>query len=171
MRLRSAEDIYWGSNFKYAPFIASWVTPHDLHVEEILGRAKAYVADHRLPGYENWKRPEEQEQETYREVRAIFLALKGLGFSYVKSSTTFGGQEMSQRIRMPRESLARTSANCIDAAVLYASMFENLGMDSDIVLVPGHAFVGVRKARGGNQYLYIDVALAGRLGFESAVAK
>ena len=62
VRLRSAEDIYWGSNFKYAPFIASWVTPHDLHIEEILGRAKAYVADHRLPGYENWKRPEEQEQ-------------------------------------------------------------------------------------------------------------
>src|SRR5947209_7596489 len=28
VRLRSVDDMYWGTNFKYAPFIASWVTPH-----------------------------------------------------------------------------------------------------------------------------------------------
>src|SRR5581483_9612269 len=29
VRLRAAEDMYWGQGFKYAPFIAAWVTPHD----------------------------------------------------------------------------------------------------------------------------------------------
>ena len=35
VRLRSAEDMFWGNGFKYASFIASWVTPHDRPVEAV----------------------------------------------------------------------------------------------------------------------------------------
>lgn len=171
VRIRSAEDMYWGSNFKYAPFIASWVTPHDLKVEAVLGRAAALVPDHRLPGYEDWKNPGQQEQETYREAQAIFIALKRLGLSYVKSSITLGDhKDLSERVRMPRVSLGHNSANCIDAAVMYASLFENLGMDATVTIVPGHAYAGVRVARGSQKFLFIDVALTGRATFEAAVA-
>lgn len=171
VRIRSAEDIYWGYGFKYASFIASWVTPHDLKLEAMLGRAKNYVADHRLPGYENWKNAEQQEQETYQEAKAIFTALKVLGLSYVKSSDTLGGNKsLSERVRKPWVSLEQTSANCIDAAVMYASLFENLGMEPTVVIVPGHAYAGVRVATGSSKFLFIDVALTGRTTFEAAVA-
>jgi len=171
VHLRSAEDMYWGSNFKYAPFIASWVTPHDSRVEAVLARAKNYVSDHRLPGYENWKNKTQQEQETLKEAQAIFTALKSMGLSYVKSSLTFGNNKsVSERIRMPRESLHLSSANCIDAAVTYASLFENLGMDATVVIVPGHAYAGVRVAAGSSKFLFIDVALTGRATFDAAVA-
>jgi hypothetical protein len=171
VRLRSAEDMYWGSNFKYAPFIASWVTPHDLRVESLLARSKNFVPDHRLPGYETWKDAGQQEQETYRQARAIFTALKRMGLSYVKSSTTFGDhRNVSERVRMPHVSLGQSSANCIDAAVMYASLFENLGMDPTVVIVPGHAYVGVRVAHGSDKFLFIDVALTGRTTFEAAIA-
>src|ERR1700681_2415187 len=86
VRLRSAEDMFWGNGFKYASFIASWVTPHDRIVEGVLCRAKGFTADHRLPGYENWKTAAQQEQETYREAQAIFNTLQRMGLSYVKSS-------------------------------------------------------------------------------------
>src|SRR5262249_22747410 len=33
VRLRSPEDMYWGDGFKFASFIASWVTPHSREVE------------------------------------------------------------------------------------------------------------------------------------------
>lgn len=171
VRIRSAEDIYWGDDFKYAPFIASWVTPHDLKLESMLGRAKNYTPDRRLPGYENWKNAQQQEQETYLEAKAIFTALKDSGLSYVKSSDTLGGNKgFSERVRKPWVSLEQTSANCIDAAVMYASLFENLGMDPTVVIVPGHAYVGVRVARGSSKFLFIDVALTGRATFEVAVA-
>ena len=171
VRLRSAEDMFWGNGFKYASFIASWVTPHDRIVESVLSRAKAYTLDRRLPGYENWKTAAQQEQETYREARAIFNALQRMGLSYVKSSTTLGDHKgVSERVRMPRISLAQNSANCIDAAVMYASLFENLGMDASIVIVPGHAYAGVRVAEGSPKFLLIDVALTGRSTFEAAVA-
>jgi hypothetical protein len=171
VRLRSAEDMFWGKGFKNASFIASWVTPHDRQVEAVLGRAKRFTPDRRLPGYETWKSAAQQEQETYREARAIFNALQRLGLSYVKSSTTLGDHKgVSQRVRMPRVSLAQSSANCIDAAVMYASLFENLGMDATIVVVPGHAYAGVRVAEGSPKFLFIDVALTGRSTFEAAVA-
>jgi len=171
VRLRSAEDMFWGNGFKYASFIASWVTPHDHIVESVLSRAKGYTADRRLPGYENWKTAAQQEQETYREARAIFNALQRMGLSYVKSSSTLGDHKgVSERVRMPRISLTQSSANCIDAAVMYASLFENLGMDASIVIVPGHAYAGVRVAEGSPKFLLIDVALTGRSTFEAAVA-
>jgi hypothetical protein len=171
VRLRSAEDMYWGNHFKYAPFIASWVTPHDMKVESVLGRAKNFTPDHRMPGYENWKDAGQQEQETYRQAQAIFTAVKRMGLSYVKSSTTFGDHKNeSERVRMPHVSLGQSSANCIDAAVMYASLFENLGMDPTVVIVPGHAYVGVRVAHGSDKFLFMDVALTGRTTFAGAVA-
>ncbi len=170
VRLRSAEDMFWGEGFQNASFIASWVTPHDSLVETILARAKTYTPDRRLPGYEDWKTAGDQEIETYREARAIFTAVRRSGLSYVKSSLTLGDHgSLSQRVRMPRVTLSNGSANCIDAAVLYASLFENLGMEAEVIVVPGHAYAGVRVAAASASFLLIDAALTGRSTFEAAV--
>ena len=171
VRLRAVGDMFWGTNFKYAPFIASWVTPHDPEVEQILAAAKEYMPGRRLPGYELNKSAAAQERSTYLQAKAIYQALQSSGLSYVKSSMTFGGNESwSERVRTPRQSLQHRSANCIDAAVMYASLFENLDMEPVVVVVPGHSYVGVRVARGSNRYLYIETALTARVGFEAAVA-
>ena len=170
VRLRSVDDMYWGDGFKFGRYIASWVTPHDPDVEELLARAKEFVPGRRLPGYEPWKTPVEQEQSTTEQAKAIYRALQEKGLSYVKSSITFGARtDVSERIRMPHESLRSVSANCIDGVVMYASMFENLAMDPVIILIPGHALVGVRLTERNNKYLYIDTVLTGRDSFESAV--
>jgi hypothetical protein len=162
--------MFWGKGFKYAQFIASWVTPHDARVEKILSQAKELMPGRRLPGYEDWKNAAGQEHETRLQARAIYTALQRQKLSYVKSSLTFGSNtDVSERIRTPRESIVASSANCIDAAVLFASAFENLGMEPVIVLVPGHAYVGVKSAENAERYLYIDVALTGRFPFDTAV--
>jgi hypothetical protein len=162
--------MYWGLGFKYAPFIASWVTPHEGQIEQILSVAKEFAPSRRLPGYESWKDAVQQEKATQIQAKAIYSAIKQHGVSYVKSSMTFGGSpNISQRVRMPRESLAQGSANCIDGAVTFASLFENLGMDPIVMLVPGHAFVGVRVAQGSERYLFIDTAQVARMNFEAAV--
>ena len=169
-RIRSVDDMYWGTDFKYARFIASWVTPHDPAVEQVLSRAKEFMTGRRLPGYEPWKNAQEQQLSTREQARAIYRALQEKGVSYVKSSITFGSHAAwSERVRMPYESLQHVSANCIDGVVMYASLFENLGLDPAVVLVPGHAYVAVRLAENTNNYLYIDTALTGRASFEYAV--
>ncbi len=170
VRLRAAEDMYWGPRFKYASFIASWITPHDPDVEDILSRAKEFMPGRRLPGYEPWKNTGAQVHSTYEQARAIYRALQERGVSYVKSSKTFGRHlDVSERVRFPRESLSQVSANCIDGVVMYASLFENLGMDPVVVLVPGHAYVGVREAQHSENYLYIETSITGRATFDTAV--
>ncbi|MBV9074128.1 MAG: hypothetical protein JOZ10_10880 [Acidobacteria bacterium] len=171
VRMRAVEDMYWGKGFKNAQFIASWVTPHDIRVQNVLSTAKELMPGRRLPGYEDWKDAAGQERETRLQARAIYNALQKEKLSYVKSSLTFGANtDVSERIRTPRESITASSANCIDAAVLFASAFENLGMEPIIVLVPGHAYAGVKVAENSNKYLYIDVALTGRMLFDNAVS-
>ena len=171
VHLRAVEDMFWGKGFKYAEFIASWVTPHDVRVSRILSAAKELMPGRRLPGYEEWKDGAGQEHETRLEARAIYAALQKEKLSYVKSSLTFGANtDISERVRTPQESITASSANCIDAAVLFASAFENLGMEPMIVLVPGHAYVGVKTSESSDKYLYIDVALTGRFPFEHAVS-
>jgi hypothetical protein len=170
VRMRSVDDMYWGQGFKFAAFIASWVTPHDPAVESVLARAKEFMPGRRLPGYEEWKSPEQQKQMTREEARAIYGALQKSGVSYVKSSLTFGkNTNVSERVRMPGESLHQLSANCIDGVVMYASLFENLNMDAVVVLVPGHAYVGVRESADSNSYLYLETAITGRAPFDTAV--
>jgi transglutaminase-like putative cysteine protease len=169
VRLRSVEDMYWGVNFKYAPFIASWITPHDPRVEQILSQAKEFAPRRRLPGYETGKSKALVEQSTVAQAKAIYRALQQQGVSYVNSSLTFGGNKTwSERVRPPRESLRIKAANCIDGALLYAALFENLGMDALVLLVPGHAYVGVRLAPSSDRYLYIETSYTGRAPFEDA---
>lgn len=170
VRLRSVDDMYWGMDFKFAPFIASWVTPHDPEVEAVLSRAKEFMPGRRLPGYEAWKSPEQQRAATFAQAKAIYRALQQTGVSYVKSSLTLGrNSDISERVRMPGQAILGSSANCIDGVVTYASLFENLGMDAEVVLVPGHAYIAVRDAEGSNSYLYIETAITGRAPFESAI--
>lgn len=170
VHLRSVDDMYWGADFKLAPFVASWVTPHDPQVEAVLAKAKEFMPGRRLPGYEDWKLPDQQRVTTMAEARAIYRTLQEMGVSYVKSSLTFGrNTNVSERVRLPGESLQHLSANCIDGAVMYASLFENLGMDPVVVLVPGHAYVGVREADNSDYYIYIETAITGRAPFETAV--
>jgi hypothetical protein len=169
LRLRAAQDMYWGPGFRFAQFIASWVTPHDPLVQQLLSRAKEFAPHRRLPGYEPWKSVTQQERSTYAQAKAIYRALQRKGISYVKSSHTFGSHaEVSERVRLPHESLRHVSANCIDGAVMYASLFENLGMEPVVVLVPGHAYVGVRLTPGSKRYVYIETSVTGRTTFEKA---
>lgn len=170
VHLRSVDDLYWGRDFEYASFVASWVTPHDPQVEQLLSRAKEFMPGRRLPGYES-ENPAAQDRSTLQQAAAIYRALQQQGVSYVKSSMTLGDHEdFSERIRMPAESLGHLSANCIDGVVLYAAMFENLGMDPVIVLVPGHAYVGVLMAPKASRYLYIETSLTGRTTFARSLA-
>lgn len=173
VRLRSADDMYWGKDFRYANFIASWITPHDPNVEMALSRARKFMPNRRLPGYETWRTGGVQEKQTYLQAKAIYQAVQREGLSYVKSSGTMGAHihaDVTERVRMPAEALRQSAANCIDGVVLFASMFENLGMEPVVVLVPGHAYVALRLAPDSGNYLYIETALTGRASFEQAVA-
>jgi len=178
--LHSASDLFWGDRLANAQFIARWVTPHDPAVLQLVSLARNYVRRGRLAGYalpsDSVPAAGAQEQavaaQVQDEARGIFEAMKHRGVSYVDSISTFGNfKSTAERVRLPRETLSMNGANCIDISVAFASAIENLGLEPVIVLVPGHAFTGVRLAPGSSQILYLDLTVLPDGTFDAAVRR
>ena len=164
--IRAADDMVWGLKAPYdtIPLIAAWVTPKDPSVERVLSIAKNNIMDRSLSGYQKQVMP---------QVRAIYNAVKnGVRVSYVNSPVTFGQLHQAQRVRLPRETISQKAANCIDGAVLFASLFENIGLEPLIIFTQTHAFVGVREASGSNNVIFIETTRVGKtefFNFENAI--
>lgn len=171
--IHSGSDLYWGKQFANAQLVARWVTPHDPSVLNLVASAKTFVRNGRMPGYNvNARSQSLLPAQVRRQAEAVFLALKKSGFSYVSSIYTFGGfAEVSQRIRLPRETLQLDTANCMDISVAFASAIENLDMDPVLVIIPGHAFTGVRLGPQSSDILYLDLTVLPKGTFQRAITR
>lgn len=171
--VHSGSDLYWGNKFANAQFIARWVTPHDPAVLKLVSEARKYAPRGRLAGYNLPSRSGGNPAAQARmQAEAVFRALQHSGLTYVSSIYTFGdyvGQ--AQRIRLPRETLSLKSANCIDVSVVFASAMENLDMEPVIVIIPGHAYAGLRLRPGSDDYLYLDLTVLPKGSFQQAIAR
>lgn len=169
--LHGASDIYWGKKFANAQFVARWVTPHDPAVLDVVSRARKWMPAGRMPGY-NTTHSAVPEAQVRAQAEAVFHALQQSGISYVSSIFTFGNYAgEAQRIRLPRETLSLANANCIDVSVVFASAMENLDMEPVIVIVPGHAFTGVRLGPQSPRILYLDLTVLPKGTFRQAEAR
>ncbi len=169
--LHSASDLYWGQKFANAQLLARWVTPHDEAVLQLISRAERYMPGGRFRGYTPVPGVR-VEQQVQQQAEAVFVALRRSGISYVSSIYTFGNYpDEAQRIRLPRETLSLRNANCIDVSVAFASAMENLDMQPVIVIVPGHAFTGVRLGPGSQHILYLDLTVLPTGSFNAAAAR
>ncbi|HWR34821.1 MAG TPA: hypothetical protein VN622_02985 [Clostridia bacterium] len=171
--IHSGSDLYWGKQFANAQVVARWVTPHDSAVLQLVADARRFVPKGRLPGYNaNGQSESSVAKQVTRQADAIFKALQRSGFSYVSSIYTFGGfTDVAQRIRLPRETLTLSTANCMDVSVAFASAIENVGMKPVIVILPGHAFTGVRLGADSSAILYLDLTVLPGGSFRQAQAR
>jgi hypothetical protein len=169
--LHSASDLFWGRKFANAQLLARWVTPHDDRVLKLVSESEHFVPGRHLRGY-NLVPGIKLDGQVRAQARAVFEAMRRSGISYVSSIYTFGSYpDETQRIRLPRETLELSNANCIDVSVAFASAMENLGMKPVIVIVPGHAFTGVRMGPNSQEILYLDLTVLPRGTFAAAVAR
>jgi hypothetical protein len=172
VRIHSVEDMYWGQDSSAARFLASWVTPHDSQVEALLARAKALAPGGKLPGYEDDKTTAAQSRSTMAQVQAIYRALQQTGLrpaTSLRAASTSKGESLPEHVQLPHESLQNLSASYIDGAVLYASLFENVGLQSVVLLVPGHAYVGVRLSDDQEDYVYLETSFPAPADFDKAM--
>src|SRR5437660_11696525 len=169
--IHSASDFFWGRKFANAQLLARWVTPHDEKVLQLGARAEGCVPAGRMRGY-NLVTGVSLTEQVRAQAAAIFTAMRRSGISYVSSIYTFGNYpNETERIRLPRETLELSNANCIDVSVAYASAVENLGMKPVIVIVPGHAFTGVRLGPNSSDFLYLDLTVLPRGTFAAAISR
>ena len=165
----AVEDPETGMRRDLTRYYGAWVTPHVEPVQALVRKAAEKVPGRRIWGYQGRPDPE----GTASQVKAIFDTLKEAGIAYVDSVIDFGAGpgQVTQRTRLPRESLRHKSANCIDGTVLMASLLESASLHAAIVLVPGHAFVAWETWRGSDVWDYLETTMIDSDAFEAARQK
>ena len=76
------------------------------------------------------------------QVFAVWNVLQRRGIKYSDVSTTTPSKfVVTQTVRFLEDSVAATQANCVDGSVLMASVLQKIGINSYLVMVPGHCFL------------------------------
>lgn len=160
-----------GGYIDLTPFLAAWITPNAPSVMRLIRDAAGHHADRSIVGYQPADAPNLDAIVT-AQVAAIYAALQAYDLVYVNSVAAFNlaGDTFVQRVRLPRESLASKSANCIDGVVLMASALEAATLNPAIVLVPGHAFLAYELAPGSGNWDYVETTMIGTAPFADARA-
>jgi len=160
----AVRDPSTGNWLDFTPYYAAWVTPNVSEVMQVLRRAVDLHPDKMMVGYQT------DSEGVALQVRAIFDSLKAEQITYVNSVLCFGvsGNEYMQRVRLPRESLANKSANCIDGAVLMASLLEAASLNPALVLVPGHAFLAWETQDRSGNWDYLETTMISSQDFSTA---
>jgi hypothetical protein len=164
VRVNACDEIPWKiKNKDYTFLIASWVTPQNMSVEELLGKAKEKYG-HRVNDVSTMTNDE------FRDfVKAIFNTVRSQGITYINNTINFG-VDYSQRIRLPEQTLKTKLANSIDGSVLLASLFESAGLRPYIIILSGHTIVGVARPNRPSEMIYIETTLIGRSTLESILS-
>jgi hypothetical protein len=147
-------------------FIGAWVTPNARAVDAFLADAKKRAPGGSFAG---------EQAPTVPQVKAIYDELQARGVSYVMDPEIGADIGVVQRTRLPTEVLASTNAQCLEGAILFATMLEAIGLRPILVVVPGHAFVGwFGAAKDGahpGDAMYVETTMVHSASFADAVLK
>lgn len=117
---------------------AAYVNEDHPMVDEVLKMALSTNIVGSFDGYQSKNVDQVRDQ-----VRAVWTALSLMGTRYSNITTTANRSQIafSQHVRLIGESSKARQANCVDGSVLVASVLEKIGIETELVLVPGHMYV------------------------------
>jgi hypothetical protein len=144
--------------------IAAWVTPNDKAVGDLVAMAAGHLSTEPPPaptgmvGYNDNATP----QQVIDQVDAIYDALLGYHMHYVQASVPFAvngndsDTDGTEEVKLPSEVLKQQSGMCVELTALLASAVERVGLHPEIVIIPGHAFLGVALKANNSSFAYWD---------------
>lgn len=143
--------------------IAAWATPTDPAVAQLVTSAANHLAIQPAPAPAAMIGYTKASQRAVRDqVNAIFDAMRlDYHIRYIQESVPYSGPGgttlTTQRIKLPAEVLQQRSGMCVELTMLLASAVESIGLHAEIVIIPGHAFLGVATRSDNSHFEYWDV--------------
>jgi hypothetical protein len=148
--LMSPEWMHWGdpSTTDNSAYLAGWVTPAAPAILDLIGRTDSWIEQHpatypgitALRGYDAGRAA---PADVRNQVNALFDTLQSVYHIHYAADNLVYGRD--QLIRLPQDVLSSRAPTgmCAETTAVLASAVEHLGMRPYIVIVPGHAFLGV----------------------------
>ena len=124
----------WDDDRKAAAFVSA----KDPWVLDISNNVSAMVRDLRNPGV----------VKNLQTAIAFHDALRIYGLAYSPNpstpySYTSAHPEIVDFLKFPRQTLKYRAGDCSDFSILYASLFESVGIETAFITVPGHIFMAI----------------------------
>jgi len=142
--------------------IGAWVTPNNPAIGALVQKAQDYLPNEPLPlpaGMVGYKVT--SPQQVRDEIDALYDALRlSYHIKYVQESVPYAGANDAsndvENIKLPAEVLKQGSGMCIELTTVLAAAAERIGLHPEIVIVPGHAFLGVAVTEDNTHMQYWD---------------
>jgi len=168
----SRRDFVWIDGFDWQEeyeLWAAWVTPTDPKVEELIRAAADYTKTGTM-----WSdyggEVNDENGKVWDRLQAIWRAeQERYDLTYISTMIAFGPNTV-QRMRLPAEVLEQSSGNCVELAILFISAAEALGLEANIIRIPGHAFAAIRMDEENANYYFVETTMIGQSSFEDAVS-
>lgn len=134
LRVYDRNAMTWDDDRKAAAFVSG----KDPWVLDLSNNLTAAVKDLRNQGV----------NKNLQTALAFHNGLRIYGLSYVINPKTpfaqaFAHPESVDFLKFPRQTLAYKAGDCSDLSILYASLFESVGIETAFITVPGHIFMAL----------------------------
>jgi hypothetical protein len=146
-----ADDMLtWYDQWNLAQFIVCMVTPNDPVVKEYAAAITKRLGGTLAGATQDPEQVAELMKATYnymRETGMRYASAEGVPVSIGDIKT------LVQTVRLPRDVITSNNGLCIELAILWASILDQLGCQTYIVMRPGHAFTIVQA---GDKYFPVE---------------
>ncbi|MCO1336274.1 DUF3320 domain-containing protein [Microbulbifer sp. OS29] len=130
----------WGGSDYMPELLAAFCTPNDPVIDRLLGQASQILRQAGKPdaidGYSSKSR-----ERVWLIASAIYSSVLKLQLGYALPPSSF--ECNGQKIRLPNHIESARVATCLDTTLLFAAAFEQAGLNPMVVLMKGHALVGL----------------------------
>lgn len=142
----SADD---GSPIDLRPSVATHVTPDDPEVQRLLGAVAAQTTAGRITAYESG-----DVQQVADQVAAVFKALQARGLRVDALPADYFFE--ARAVQLPGDVLRSNRGTAMEGVVLFAAVFEAMGLIPIISFGESHALVGVRQAPNSDRAWMVE---------------
>lgn len=160
--LKKSEMVGWHDRFNIVePVIASFVSSNDPVMQQLTGGVSR-MAGGLAAGAD--------DDDAIKFLEALYIFMSENNIAYQSPPGILKDGVFGQHIKYGRDVLRNRSATCIDYAVLVASACEAAGIESAVVVIPGHAFPMIYLPESGEP-IPLEATMVGKGDFRAAVKK
>lgn len=120
--------------------LSSFVTPAADEVENLAKVASSILErDYGRSDFSGYQYHDPNKVK--EEAHAAYQALQTLNIRYSEPPASF--EKTFQKVRLPHQVVNEKVGTCLDIALLYCSLIENIGLNPLLFIIDGHAYAGV----------------------------
>jgi hypothetical protein len=141
----------------FSLYFAAFVNENHPVIDQVLRAALDIPA---MP-VKRWIGTQGTEEEVLKQVWAIWYLFqrKKMTYSSISTVSDHRAEIHSQMVRPLSQTLRNSQANCIDGTALLASILRKIGIEPNIVLVPGHAFLSFYTGPNNTKPVFLETTM------------